>query len=414
MQRYAVIVDPLGTGQEYAPTFRAAGVEPVAVLAAPEVPEVYAASWHPENFEKILRYDGTNLAGLAAELAPLRPLCVIAGAETGVELADALCPLVAPDTANEPSLAAARRDKWAMAEAVRSAGIPHLRQVCSDDPAVIAQWLREEALEDARLVLKPPKSGGTDDVHLVLPGGDWKAVFDQIIGRVNKTGVRNDAVLVEEFAEGAEFLIDGYSVDGRHGLVDVCRYTKGTRGDRIGIYDRVDFLPPDHPDVRAVWPYARQVLDAVGIRNGCSHTEVMLTPAGPRLLEVAARPAGGGHQLISNLATGDNHIKRTVRHWVHGEFAESYRLERYVCGKFISAPNAGIFRNEEVFDGVEKLPTYWAKNFPFHNGDHVAATEDIFTYLAWVILSSADPDAVETDYRWVRERERQVRIDPAG
>ncbi len=353
MQRYAVIVDPLGTGQEYAPTFRAAGVEPVAVLAALEVPEVYAASWHPENFEKILRYDGTNLAGLAAVLAPLRPLCVIAGAETGVELADALCPLVAPDTANEPSLAAARRDKWAMAEAVRSAGIPHLRQVCSDDPAVIAQWLREEALEDARLVLKPPKSGGTDDVHLVLPGGDWKAVFDQIIGRVNKTGVRNDAVLVEEFAEGAEFLIDGYSVDGRHGLVDVCRYTKGTRGDRIGIYDRVDFLPPDHPDVRAVWPYARQVLDAVGIRNGCSHT-------------------------------------------------------------FISAPNAGIFRNEEVFDGVEKLPTYWAKNFPFHNGDHVAATEDIFTYLAWVILSSADPDAVETDYRWVRERERQVRIDPAG
>jgi biotin carboxylase len=414
MQRYVVIVDPLSTGREYGPAFRAAGVEPVAVLATPEVPEVFAATWHPENFGTVLRFDGGNLAELAGTLAELRPLCVIAGAETGVELADRLAPLVCPQVANVPALAAARRDKWAMAQAVAAAGIPHLRQTCSDDPAAVAQWLREEGLEGARLVLKPPKSAGTDDVHLVPPGGDWKAVFDQIIGRVNKTGIRNDAVLVEEFAEGAELLVDGYSVGGRHGLVDACRYTKGSRGDRIGIYDRVDFLPADHPDVLAAWPYVRRVLDAVGIRNGCSHTEVMLTPAGPRLLEVAARPAGGGHQLISDLATGDNHIKRTVRHWVHGGFAGSYRLERYVCGKFISAPNAGTFRNEEVFDGIDDLPTFWAKNFPFHNGDRVAATEDIYTYLAWVILSSTDPGAIEADYRWVREREALVRIDPAG
>ena len=138
----------------------------------------------------------------------------------------------------------------------------------------------------------------------------------------------------------------------------------------------------------------------------------MLTPDGPRLLEVAARPAGGGHQMISDLATGDNHIKRTVRHWVHGDFTGSYRLQRHVCGKFISAPRAGIFRNEEVFDGVDDLPTFWKKNFPFHNGDRVSATEDIFTYLAWVILSSTDAGAVEADYRWVRGRETQIRIDP--
>jgi len=38
----------------------------------------------------------------------------------------------------------------------------------------------------------------------------------------------------------------------------------------------------------------------------------MMTVDGPRLIEVAARPAGGGHQMVSELATGDNHIKRTV------------------------------------------------------------------------------------------------------
>src|SRR5262249_29892570 len=102
MQRCAVIVDPLSTGQEYGPAFRAAGVEPVAVLASPEVPEVYTATWHPENFGTILRYDGGNLDELAGTLAGLQPLCVIAGAETGVELADRLGPLVSPWTGNLP------------------------------------------------------------------------------------------------------------------------------------------------------------------------------------------------------------------------------------------------------------------------------------------------------------------------
>src|SRR6266536_6098553 len=189
MDKYAVIVDPLSTGREYGPAFREAGVTPVAVLAAAEVPEVYTATWQPENFDVVLRYDGGDggdIDGLATELSALGPLCVIAGAETGVELADRLAAMVTPDTANVPELAAARRDKWAMAQAVRAAGIPHLAQTCADEPAAVAAWLAEQGLEDAPLVLKPPKSAGTDDVHLVPAGGDWKAVFDQIIGRVNK------------------------------------------------------------------------------------------------------------------------------------------------------------------------------------------------------------------------------------
>jgi hypothetical protein len=113
-------------------------------------------------------------------------------------------------------------------------------------------------------------------------------------------------------------LVDTYSVGGRHGLVDVCRYTKRQFGDRIGIYDCVEFLPPADPDVALAWSYTQRVLDAVGVRNGCGHVEVMLTPDGPRLIEIGSRPAGGGHQLITEIATGDNHIKRTVAHRERG------------------------------------------------------------------------------------------------
>jgi biotin carboxylase len=411
MQRYAVVVDPVGTGQEYPAAFAEAGVEVVAVMSLPEPIKLYQASWHPENFRHIHVFDG-DVAAMAELLRGYRPECLIPGSETGVELADALVELVVPGTGHVPALAAARRDKWAMAQAVRDAGVPHLRQICSDDPDEIDAWLRDTGLEDSRVVIKPPKSAATDNVHFVDRGRDWRPFFGQIFGHVNEFAVRNDAVLVQEFAEGTEYLIDSYSVDGRHGLVDVCRYNKVQRGDRIGIYDLVDFIEPDHPESLEAWPYVQQVLDAVGIRNGCAHTEVIITADGPRLLEVGARPAGGGHQMISKLATGSNHILRTVAHRVRGEFEDSYQLVQHVCSVVITAPEPGIWRNAEIFADVDSLATFHLKHFYFGTGEVVPAPAGLSSMLGWVVLVSPDRESMDADYRRIKELERQIRIEP--
>jgi biotin carboxylase len=408
VNRYVVVVDPLSTGQDYAPAFLGAGLTPVAVLSA-EPTEAMRPSWHPERFDHVHRFDG-DLHRLAATLRGYRPEALVPGAECGVPLYDALVPLVLPGTGNVAELSAARYDKGAMGAAVAAAGVPHLRQICSDDPDLVEKWLAETRLLDTAVVLKPANSAGTDEVRLVGPGADWGSLVSALTGRVNLAGRVTDAVVVQEYARGVEYLVDSYSVDGRHGLVDVCRYTKYGRDGRIGIYDRVDFLPPDDPVVQTLWDYVRRVLDAVGIRNGCGHAEVMLTDAGPRLVEIGARPAGGGHQLICELATGDNQIARTVDHRAHGRFRSGYRLQRFVRGVFISAPRAGVWRNAEVFDDVDGLPTYYAKHFPHGTGDAVPATEDLATFLAWVILTGQDQEAIEEDYRRIRDWERQIVI----
>jgi biotin carboxylase len=412
MQPHAVVVDPVSTGQEYPAAFREAGVETVAVLSMTEPPEHFRPSWHPENFEHIHVFDG-DLTILAQELRSYQPICLIPGSELGVEFTDALVELVLPGTGNVPGLVAARRDKWAMAQAVHAAGIPGLRQTCSDDPRQIDRWLREMGLQGQRLVVKPPKSAGTDNVHIVPAGTDWRPFFDQIYGQVNQVGLINEAVLVEEFAEGTEYLIDTYSVDGQHGLVDVCRYTKSRRSDRIGIYDLVDFVAPDDPAVATIWPFLQQVLDAVGVRNGCGHSEVIITADGPRFLEIGARPAGGGHQMITELATGSNHILRTVAHRARGEFCPSYELKQHVCSVVISAPVSGIWRNAEIFANVDTLTTYWRKWFGGGTGDYVRQTNDLYTYLGWVVLASPDEQAVQADYRRIKDLERQISIEPA-
>ncbi|HEY3631836.1 MAG TPA: ATP-grasp domain-containing protein [Jatrophihabitantaceae bacterium] len=410
MQRCAVVVDPVSTGQEYPAAFAAAGVPTVAVLSSP-LADRWTTAWHPENFAHVHHYEPGNVDALAATLRSYDPLCVIPGTESGVEFADQLVELVLPGTGNVPEYSAARRDKWQMAQAVIGAGIPHPRLICSADPEEIGRWLNETGLGEQRFVLKPPKSASTDNVHIVTRGTDWRPFFDQIYGQTNITGIRNDAVIVEEYLDGPEYLIDSYSVDGKHGLVDVCRYNKVQRGNSIGVYDLVNFLAPDHVVMDVLWPYTTQVLDALGIRNGCAHAEVIVTADGPRLVEVGARPAGGGHQMISKLATGSNHILRTVAHRVRGEFEASYDLLQHVCSVVINSPYAGVWRNSDLFDDVETLRTYWMKQFYFGTGDVVPAAASLATMLGWVVLAHDDEDAVMADYRQLKALESQIVVD---
>src|SRR5690606_32594507 len=144
------------------------------------------------------------------------------------------------------------------------------------------------------------------------PGQDWRPFFHQILGKVNTLDLRNEAVIVAEYVQGTEYMIDSYSVNGKHGLVDVCGYVKSQRGGRIGIYDLVEFLPPAQGASPEAWAYAQQVRDAGGIRNGCAHAEVTMTADRTKGVEMAMRPAGGGNQMITKLANGSNRILRTV------------------------------------------------------------------------------------------------------
>jgi ATP-grasp domain len=403
VSRPVVVVDPMSAGVGLAPAFASRGVPAVAVLTGFAPP---AGQGHPvraADFVDVLRA-GDDLTGLARRLAELDPLCVVPGAEPGVEVAETLSELVMPGRGNVPALAAARRDKWQMAAALRAAGVPHLRQVCTADPAEVERWRRREELTGAPIVLKPPKSCGTDDVYVVEPGDDWRPRFDQILGSTNKLSLRNDAVLVMELARGTEYEVDTYSIDGRHGLTAVCRYTKEQRADRLGIYTANEFVPPEHPHVPLLLAYVRQVLDAVGVRNGPAHVEVMLTGAGPRLIEVGARLAGADQQEFARLATGDSQIDRCVRHWVDGERdTPGYRWRQHVKSVYLTSPRSGVLGNAERLAEVVGLPTFHLADLPYAAGDTVPRTEDLWTSLGCVVLATTQADALAADERMVRK-----------
>jgi hypothetical protein len=404
-----VIVNPYSSGGGLARLFLARGVPCVAVMTRLEVPPLLVSSWRPQDFSAVHRFDG-DFEALAAAVAAHEPRCIVAGFETGVEIADALIDRVLPGTGNVSGMTAARRDKYQMALALQDAGVPQLRQVCSDRHEDVESWIQASGLEHSPLVLKPPKSAGTDDVFLVEAGADWRVYFDRILGKTNMLLSRNDAVLVQEFASGTEYIVDTYSVDGRHGLVDVCRYTKGARGERLGIYESVDFVAPDDPVVATLLDYTQRVLDALGIRNGPAHSEVMLNDDGPVLIEVGARPAGAAHQDVTRLATGDSQLDRCAAHYVDGVYKADYELRRHVRIAFLSSPRAGVLRNAEILDQLDELAAVHSKKVYFGSGDVVPATVDIVTPLGLVVLAAEDEQQICAAYGVLKNLEARLQV----
>ncbi|KAA2267047.1 ATP-grasp domain-containing protein [Solihabitans fulvus] len=411
----AVIVDPYSSGALFAPAFRAAGVPVVAVLSGPEPPEVYASSYVPEDFPEIITFAGDHDAVLR-RLAELAPRCVLAGCESGVELADALAPRVVPAVANVPALAAARRHKGEMAAAVAAAGLPVIPQVCTADPAEVTVWIERSGLLGRDLVVKPPKSASTDGVTKVAGGRGWREVFDAFIGVPNRLGLVNDRLVVQQFVTGTEYVVDTVSHDGVHTVVDVCRYNKIDNGEYMAVYDSMEWIEPADPVLDELLPYARGVLDAVGLRFGPAHVEVMLTDEGPRLIEIGARAHGGGQPRFCRVATGDSQIDRTVRYFAgEQDVPDHYRLLCHLLVVFHIARESGVLRNAEVLDGVERLASHHFSIRNVRSGALVERTRDLFGSLdlGFAVLAHESNDQLWADYRLLRALEDELRIDPA-
>ncbi len=415
MTRPIVIVDPVGSGAELAPAFAARNVPAIAVRSMP--PDAldgadaggYETAIHASHFLAI--YDvGPDLVDV---LRRHDPLAVIAGDESGVELADQLAAALTPRFANVPALARARRHKAAMQEAVRQAGLPALRTLNTASAAEVTDWLAAQGLGGAALVLKPAASAGSDNVHHVPPGGDWRKAFDRILASPNKLrGEANETVIVQEMAIGTEFAVDTVSADGKHVLAHLIRYNKTSAGERKTVFDHTEFVAFDAERYGELLAYTEKALDAVGIRWGAAHSEVMLTPQGPRLIEVGARTCGGPVLGFSRLATGSSQLERVVEAFVDGRIATAtYDFKQTVVPVFLIAQAAGILRNVEVLDPVRQLPTHVSTHIWRGNGVRVPRTIDTLTSLG-IIALAGEREAVFADYARVREAEARLRIEP--
>jgi biotin carboxylase len=164
-------------------------------------------------------------------------------------------------------------------------------------------------------VLKPAYGESSRDVVLV---DSIEAVTAELsnLGASHVTG----AILEEYIDDRGEDLAGPFA-----GYVSVESVLMGGSVQHVAVTGRAKLAPPfresgafipsalTEPELREVCELTSKALSALGFRHGCAHTEIKLTPDGPRVIEVNGRIGGGGISMMLKSLAGIDLLEVAAR-----------------------------------------------------------------------------------------------------
>ncbi|WP_136475938.1 ATP-grasp domain-containing protein [Pseudomonas sp. DG56-2] len=393
-----VLVDAYSTGAMLA-RILAAQRPLLHVTSRSDMPDAFAASCPQECFQVHYSIQALGIEALVEQLAAQQPAAVLTGSEFGVELADYLAARLGLP-GNDPEHSAARRDKSLMAEQVARVGLPVAEQLRTDSPAQAAAWFLARASKP--VVVKPLDSAGSDNVFICHDMTQLQHAVACILGTTNLMMCANQALLLQEYLEGDEYIINTVSHEGRHWITDAWKSTKTLSADGRKIYDREHLLPADAEQLDGLIDYVEGVLDALAIAHGPAHTEVILTANGPRLLETGARVSGLANPDALQAATGNDQVSLTCRKYLtpHALAAvpRRYRLLNHCCTLNLITRRSAPFDLACVQEQLSTLASFHSARFRFADGRQTTPTIDLNSSPGAVFLLHPSADCINQDH----------------
>ncbi|MFJ9606879.1 ATP-grasp domain-containing protein [Kitasatospora sp. NPDC101176] len=400
--RPVVIVDGYSNASALVSAFAAAGHPAVHVLSTAEPRPAMIPPRAEDYRESLVCPDASAFEATVARLAALAPVAVVAGQEPGVPLADALAERLGLP-GNGTALSAARRDKFRMIEALRAAGIRCAEQFKADTAEAVVGWARARA--DYPVVVKPLSSASSDNVYICHDEAEVESAAHRVLAGTSMFAERNTEVLVQSFLPGTEYCVDSVSADGHSFVAAVWEYEKNVVDGGRKIYDRDVLRDPDAEPVPALVAYVRRVLDALGIRHGASHAEVIMTPQGPALVEVGARFNGAMQPDFYDHVLGTNPAALVARALLEPEdFARRFGGRVYrprLAAAVYESPTAldGVVDSvdESVVDRIAALPTVHSVVVRSAPGRRIRPTVDLLSSPLRLFMAGADQEELRRD-----------------
>lgn len=276
------------------------------------------------------------------------------------------------------SLEVARRlaDKWTTRCA--AAGLPGAVPASLGRSAEDALRFRDTV--GGSIVLKPRQGTGSACVARAESHDD---IVDAV--QTLRAGGWHEFIL-EAFLEGPEVSVESFSDGGRHVMLAVV--SKSTNADFVEIGHAVPATLEPRV-LRAIEECLFGFLDAVGLRDGPAHTEMILTDAGPRIVESHPRRGGDRINELVAIATGLD-IERLVFGVALGVLrppAETPPATRAAAIRFLSGRNGTVRSIDGVSDarlmhGVVDL------ELSVRVGDSVARPRSSTDRLGWIITEA--------------------------
>jgi biotin carboxylase len=176
-----------------------------------------------------------------------------------------------------------------MQEALSSSGVPHIRQILTENWAEAQALIAEVGFP---VIIKPCRGSASKNVSKSENLETAKQNFDSLLGYPGyANGTVSDAILVQEYISGTEYVVDTVSSDGEHKVVAIWRYDKREVGRAPFVYFCTELIGVTRDKTcNSLIEYAIKVLNALKVKYGPAHIELKLdesvAAASPVLIEV--------------------------------------------------------------------------------------------------------------------------------
>jgi len=300
------------------------------------------------------------------------------------------------------------RNKKTQQNLLKAAGLRSIRQVCATSlNTSITHFLENEKYP---IVVKPAyKSQG--GIKLCRTKSE---ATDHFLDLISSGSGNNVEVICQEYLRGTELIVDHVTHRSKHKTCMVWKYDKRPANGERGVYFGMIPVESNSHEASLVIPYVRHCLEALGVQNGPSHAECILTAGGPVLVELNIRAHGGDgswSHLAKALTGGYSQIEASVDAWLDPEAFDQLpdvprspfqahglqvHLVSYSEGEVISTPG---------FEVMQRLPSFVSLSSSVTIGSNVEYTTDLATSPGVCLLMNKDKTKLDKDVDFLRHLE---------
>ena len=206
------------------------------------------------------------------------------------------------------------RDKPAMKDALRAAGVPTAASTAADNADQVRAFVDAVGFP---IILKPRTGAGALDTTRVDNGQE----LELALGIFGGKGVTS--IAVEEFVEGHEGFYDTLAVEGRTALDFVSHYYPNVLEAMRTRWISPQFVSTNRVDDVADYAQLRElghrVAEALGIGTSATHMEWFFGPKGLRFSEIGCRPPGVGAWDLYSAGNDLDLYREWANAVVHGQ-----------------------------------------------------------------------------------------------
>jgi len=213
---------------------------------------------------------------------------------------------------------------------------------------------------------------------------------------------------ITPFYVGNEYSVDFVSYKGKHKIVSVWKYIK----DGINPFwrEKTELLHYEENKelIDSIYNYMDKLLTVLGYQNGATHSEVIITSEGVRLVEVNFRTHGSMDYIATSKALDRNHPQLTIDALTHNDTMFETLGPKYNTKSNIIRVN--FFNNRERpfnkinWEGIRKLESHSTSYFHYTPYQIVPVSEyTIRSIPAKIVFVNTDLSKLQTDIKTALE-----------